>query len=169
MLCVAAALCGLTRRQTIRLPLLAEVFVVATATVCLLPRPLYRHPDHIFHTVVCPLVVCVVLAKGGVRVAYTEQLSQFGDAEGVDPGAVDRWLSASGTLQFDPPNTDALQEGNEAVRGQDRAGDEDDEDDGAVEARYNCGLDSCYKTFKHDHFLAAGGGGLPAGFGEGGV
>ena len=100
--------------------------------------------------------------------AYTEELSQFGDSEGVDPGAVDRWISASGTLEFDPPNTNALQEGNDSTRGQGGAGDDGDEDDGAAEeARYDCGLDSCHKTFKHDHFLAAGGSGLPAGFGEG--
>eukprot|EP00903_Cladosiphon_okamuranus_P017309 g15948.t1 len=111
-----------------------------------------------------PALACY---KGGVRVAYTEQLSQFGEAEGVDPGAVDRWLSASGTLEFDPPNTDALREGTGSMSGPDRAGDDEDEDDGAGEARYDCGLDSCHKTFKHDHFLAAGGGGLPAGFGEG--
>eukprot|EP00752_Nemacystus_decipiens_P015562 g13885.t1 len=111
-----------------------------------------------------PAVACY---KGGVRVAYTEQLSQFGDSEGVDPGAIDRWLSASGTLEFDPPDTNALQEGNGSMRGKDDAGEEGGEDDGGAEARYDCGLDSCHKTFKHDHFLAAGGGGLPAGFGEG--
>lgn len=113
-------------------------------------------------------LVLVPFSQGGVRVAYTEQLSQFGDSERVDPGAVDRWLSASGTLEFDPPHTSALQEGNGSMRGgQDRAGGEGDEDGGAAEARYDCGLDSCHKTFKHDHFLAGGGGGLPAGFGEG--
>lgn len=106
--------------------------------------------------------------------AYTEQLSQFGDSEGVDPGAVDRWLAASGTLEFDPPNANALQEGSDSMLGQQRrrgaaAADDDDggEGDEAAEARYDCGLDGCRKTFKHDHFLAAGGGGLPAGFGEG--
>lgn len=105
-----------------------------------------------------------------MRVAYTEQLSQFGDSEGVDPGAVDRWLAASGTLEFDPPNMSALQEGSDTVRGECRPGDDgggDGDDNGAAEARYDCGLDNCRKTFKHDHFLAAGGGGLPAGFGEG--
>lgn len=98
--------------------------------------------------------------------AFTEQLSQFGDSGGVDPGAIDRWLTASGTLDFDPPSVNALREGEGS--GRDRADREEDEDDDeGVEVRYDCGLDSCHKTFKHDHFLAAGGGGLPAGFGEG--
>lgn len=107
-------------------------------------------------------------SQGGARVAYTEQLSQFGDSGGVDPGAIDRWLAASGTLDFDPPDVNALREGNGGT-GRDRADqdqEEDEDDDQGVEVRYDCGLDSCHKTFKHDHFLAAGGGGLPAGFGE---
>lgn len=101
--------------------------------------------------------------------AYTEQLSQFGDSEGVEPGAVDRWLAASGTLEFDPPDVNALREGNgvKGARGQDNTGGDDDDEEEAAGARYDCGLDSCHKTFKHDHFLAAGGGGLPKCFGEG--
>lgn len=112
----------------------------------------------------------LVCAQGGVRVAYTEQLLQFGDSEGVEPGAVDRWLAASGTLEFDPPDVNALREGNgvKGARGQEDTGDDDDGDDeGANGARYDCGLDGCHKTFKHNHFLATGGGGLPKGFGEG--
>ncbi|CAM9815309.1 unnamed protein product [Ectocarpus sp. 6 AP-2014] len=108
-----------------------------------------------------PALACY---KGGVRMAYTEQLSQFGNSDGVDPGAVERWLVASGTLEFDPPDADALCEGG----GLGMVGDDGDGDDEeSAEARYDCGLDGCHKTFKHDHFLAAGGGGLPKGFGEG--
>ncbi|CAM9585842.1 unnamed protein product, partial [Ectocarpus fasciculatus] len=86
--------------------------------------------------------------QGGVRVAYTEQLSQFGNSDGVDPGAVERWLAASGTLEFDPPDANALSEGGGLGTGGDD-GDGDDEE--AAEVRYDCGLDGCHKTFKHDH------------------
>lgn len=95
--------------------------------------------------------------------AYTDQLSQFGDSsEGADPGAIDRWLTASGTLEFDPPNPNALREG--GGMGPGLGVDEDGEEVEEIEARYDCGLDGCHKAFKHDHFLAAGGGGLPQGF-----
>lgn len=82
----------------------------------------------------------------------------------MDAGAVERWLAASGTLEFDPVDANALSEGGGLGTGGDD-GDGDDEE--AAEVRYDCGLDGCHKTFKHDHFLAAGGGGLPKGFGEG--
>lgn len=98
--------------------------------------------------------------------AHTDQLSQFGhSSEGADPGAVDRWLTASGALEFDPPNTNALLEGGGvgAGPGFDADGDGEVEE---IEARYDCGLDGCHKAFKHDHFLAAGGAGLPRDFGE---
>ncbi|CAN0223958.1 unnamed protein product [Pylaiella littoralis] len=110
-----------------------------------------------------PALACY---KGGVRVAYTEQLSQFGDSDGVEPGAVDRWLAASGTLEFDPPDINTLREGNGVLGA--RGGRDESEEDEAAEARFDCGLDGCHKTFRHDHFLAAAGGrGLPEGFGEG--
>lgn len=110
---------------------------------------------------------CLRPLKGDVRVAYSEQLSQFGDAEGVDPGAVERWLAASGTLELDPPNVNALRDGVDAGRGDDDGHeDEDDSRRRKIEERYDCGLDGCSKSFAHDHFLADGGGGLPQGFGE---
>lgn len=100
-------------------------------------------------------------------------MSQFGDsAEGVDPGAVDKWLGASGTLEFDPPRLDAFEGGDSSSRrfglgsgGGDGEGHVDGEE-GEGAARYDCGLDGCKKAFAHNHFLAAGGGGLPPGFDE---
>lgn len=99
-------------------------------------------------------------------------MAQFGDStEGVDVGAIDKWLVASGTLEFEPPRLDAF-EGSDSSsrlvelgsRGEDGEGHDGEEDEGA--ARYDCGLDGCRKAFAHNHFLAAGGGGLPPGFNE---
>lgn len=107
----------------------------------------------------CIFLFC--LSQGGVRVAYTEALFQFGNTEGVDPGAIDRWLAASGTLELDPPSLNALREADIG----NCAGDSDEGERGEDDAaRYDCGLESCHKTFAHNHFLAGGGGGLPEGF-----
>lgn len=106
--------------------------------------------------------------QGGIRVAYTEEMSQFADAEeDVDPGAVDRWLAATGTLESCPPSINALQ--GDGVGGGGGGGDSADgcsgrDMEGDGPERYDCGLESCCKSFPHDHFLAGGEGGLPRGF-----
>lgn len=106
--------------------------------------------------------------QGGVRVAYTEEMAQFGDSQGADAGAVDRWLVASGTLEFDPPNPNALRTGGVGAVAGGGLGDDDEAEGGQEDAvaRYDCGLESCRKSFKHSHFLAAGDAGLPQGFHE---
>ena len=94
--------------------------------------------------------------------AYTEGLAQFGEGDRVEPGAVQRWLEASGTLEFDPPSLDALRHSGGSA-GHDDAGDEETDGEGGW---YECGLQGCRKSFAHDHFLAAGGEGrgLPPDF-----
>lgn len=114
----------------------------------------------------------IVSTQGGVRVAYTDEMSQFGNSdEGVDPGAVDRWLVASGTLEFESPSPNVLQDiasGGDNLRNGHVNHDDDDSDasDGGdgTGRRFNCGLNGCHKPFEHSHFLADGGGGLPRGF-----
>lgn len=119
--------------------------------------------------------------QGGVRVAYTEEIHQFGDLDGIDPGAIGRWLDASGALEFDPPSMSALQDmandrarsGNNLLLRKSKGLTDDGQD--TVEndegtSRYDCGVDGCSKPFEHSHFLVNGntsggrGGGLPKDF-----
>lgn len=100
-------------------------------------------------------------------------MAQFGNsAEGVDLGAVDKWLVASGTLEFDPPRLDAFHGGEISGRlgglGSREGGGDDgvDREESEGVPRYDCGLDGCSKSFAHNHFLATGGGALPPGFHE---
>lgn len=105
-------------------------------------------------------------------------MAQLGSQEGVDHGAVGRWLDASAALESDPPSLCALEDMTyRGCVGRSRTGrnldsdSEDDDDSGGVSWRYDCGVEGCSKPFEHNHISAncgadggTGGGGLPEDF-----
>lgn len=109
------------------------------------------------------------MIQGGVRLAYTEDVEQFGNGTEVESGAVERWLVASGTLDFDAPSLTALRGGlgdgvGSRPAGHGSSDEVSDDEDVAGVTRYDCGVDGCHKTFEHSHFLADGRSKLPRDF-----
>ncbi|CAM9101908.1 unnamed protein product [Choristocarpus tenellus] len=124
------------------------------------------------HVQQVPALACY---KGGMRMAYTEEMGQFGHGKVLEPLAVNRWLEESGVLQTTAcDDLDILlgkEEGISNDRGESRDGSESRDGVGAdqwtgrgTREAYDCGLEGCCKPYAHDHFLSSGEGSLPGEF-----
>ncbi|CAM9429141.1 unnamed protein product [Discosporangium mesarthrocarpum] len=106
-----------------------------------------------------PALACY---KAGMRVAYTETISQFGTGAEVEPRAVDSWLEQSGVLQETPPNLDLQRgEGCNGINETDSTSDEEEVNGLEWAGRgsrvaYACGLEGCSKPYAHDHVSSSG-------------